>query len=84
MMPFSILHTICQAGVDLLCLLTEHRLSRPLECKQVRHPMCSGPPPSSPVPGVYTAPTAMSLSSLPLAQGDDLGDTKGQNTTLLP
>lgn len=40
-----------------------------------------GPLPAAWSPDVYTAPTAMSLSSLPLAQGDGSRDTKGQATT---
>lgn len=40
-----------------------------------------GPLPAAWSPDVYTAPTATSLSSLPLAQGNGSGDTTGQATT---
>lgn len=55
-MPFSALHTICQAGTEFLRLSPEHCLSRPLECQRVRSLMCYGPPPSSLVPRCLHGP----------------------------
>lgn len=81
-MPFSVLHAICQAAVDFLCLFTQHRLSRPLECKRVRRLTCFGPSPSSPVPRCPHSPHSHVPELCPPAHGS--GDTKGQATTLLP